>query len=173
MSPFLRPPFRLAVAPLGLGLLVLAACPGEPDEPPALAEGIYAPLGEIRPDATEEQRATFERGREVALRRFTPEQGLGPTMNVTFCGISAVTISAVVVQKIARRRCNRFGGMATASLHGKYKNQPEKSFHHVVVGTAEAIRTFRCCLNGRDHDCYLSVKMENALNLSVPLALPV
>ncbi len=67
-----------------LGFPALAGCPTEPDEPQA-AEGIYAPMGEIRPSATDEEREAFERGREVALRRFAPEDGLGPTMNVTFC----------------------------------------------------------------------------------------
>lgn len=49
------------------------------------ALGLYAPLGEVAPYATPEQRATFERGREVALRRFTTDDGLGPAFNVTSC----------------------------------------------------------------------------------------
>lgn len=66
-------------------LLGLAAC-GAESEPVAFdAEGIFASLGEVMPRATEEQRATFERGRKVAERRFSPEQGLGPTFNVTTC----------------------------------------------------------------------------------------
>ncbi len=67
-----------ALAPL----LALSGCsPG----PAPLARDIYAPLGEIRPDATDSQRATFERGEAVAKRRFSPSEGLGPLMNVTFC----------------------------------------------------------------------------------------
>ncbi|MEM1417786.1 MAG: di-heme oxidoredictase family protein [Myxococcota bacterium] len=64
-------------------VLALAAC-GE-DGPP-LAEGVYGPLGTAVPTATEEQRATFAAGEAVALRRFGPEDGLGPHFNVTFCG---------------------------------------------------------------------------------------
>ena len=50
-----------------------------------IADGIFAELGSPLPSATPEQVATFERGREVALRRFTPEDGLGPEFNLTFC----------------------------------------------------------------------------------------
>ena len=76
----LRRRFQIAM----LGSLPLAAgCPNDP--PPELAKDIYAPLGEVLPTATDEQKATFERGREVALRRFAPSTGLGPTMNVSFC----------------------------------------------------------------------------------------
>ncbi|NOQ83350.1 MAG: hypothetical protein GQ551_05025, partial [Myxococcales bacterium] len=50
-----------------------------------VAEGIFADLGSPLPAATPEQVATFERGREVALRRFTPEEGLGPEFNLTSC----------------------------------------------------------------------------------------
>lgn len=69
----------------------LAACTTEP--PPAslpdthgpVATGVAAPLGEPWPIATAEQRATFARGREVAVRRFSRAEGLGPAFNVTFC----------------------------------------------------------------------------------------
>lgn len=50
-----------------------------------IADGIFAELGEPLPSATDAQRASFERGRRVALRRFTPATGLGPELNVTFC----------------------------------------------------------------------------------------
>jgi len=50
-----------------------------------IADGIFGELGSPLPSATPEQVAAFERGREVALRRFTPEEGLGPEFNVTFC----------------------------------------------------------------------------------------
>jgi len=70
---------------LALGVAItLPACPG-PDEP-RLAEGVFADLGEPLPSATEEQLATFARGRAVALRRFDRETGLGPEFNLTFCG---------------------------------------------------------------------------------------
>ena len=49
------------------------------------ADGIFAELGAPLPSATPEQVAAFERGREVALRRFTREDGLGPEFNLTFC----------------------------------------------------------------------------------------
>ena len=65
--------------------LVTTGCPGPEPEPPKLAEGIFAPLGEVLPSASEEQKETFARGREVALRRFAPSEGLGPIANVTFC----------------------------------------------------------------------------------------
>ncbi|MFV8749660.1 di-heme oxidoredictase family protein [Nannocystaceae bacterium ST9] len=64
--------------------LILVGCP-ESEPEPKLAEGIYAPLGEIRPNATAAQREAFERGREIATRRITPELGLGPLFNVSFC----------------------------------------------------------------------------------------
>ncbi len=75
---------------LGTAAALLAAaclatgCPT--DDPPLPAEGIFAPLGEVIPTATPEQRATFERGREVTIRRFSVADGLGPHFNVSFCG---------------------------------------------------------------------------------------
>ncbi len=51
-----------------------------------IAKGIAAPLGEIIPSATAEQRATFARGLAVLQKRFDLGDGLGPTFNVTFCG---------------------------------------------------------------------------------------
>ncbi len=50
-----------------------------------IADDIMAPLGEPVPYATAEQLATFARGKEVALHRFTRAEGLGPAFNVTFC----------------------------------------------------------------------------------------
>jgi CxxC motif-containing protein (DUF1111 family) len=50
-----------------------------------IAPDISAPLGEIIPSASAEQQATFDRGREVALHRFTRAEGLGPAFNITFC----------------------------------------------------------------------------------------
>ena len=65
----------------------LAACPGDDPEPePEVADVFGQRLGDPVPYATEEQLATFERGHAVALRRFSPEEGLGPIVNVSFCG---------------------------------------------------------------------------------------
>ena len=72
---------RVGVVAL-LSAMVLGGCPGDPKP----AENIYAPLGEPLPTATVEQLETFERGEAVAIRRFTPSEGLGPQFNVTFCG---------------------------------------------------------------------------------------
>jgi CxxC motif-containing protein (DUF1111 family) len=64
-----------------LAIAVAAACdPGD-----QTVRGVFADLGQVMPDATAEQRATFERGKKVALHRFTKAEGLGPTFNVTFC----------------------------------------------------------------------------------------
>ena len=49
------------------------------------APGLYAPLGEVIPTATPEQKAIFEEGEAVSLHRFAPSEGLGPAFNVTFC----------------------------------------------------------------------------------------
>ncbi|MCP3059696.1 hypothetical protein LXT21_12990 [Myxococcus sp. K38C18041901] len=54
-------------------------------EPPRMAQDIFGELGDVLPSATPEQRASFERGRQVVLRRFTPEEGLGPSFNVVSC----------------------------------------------------------------------------------------
>lgn len=63
--------------------IVTTSCSEE--QSPTAAEGIFAELGEPLPSATEEELQAFERGRDVALRRFTREDGLGPELNVTFC----------------------------------------------------------------------------------------
>jgi CxxC motif-containing protein (DUF1111 family) len=83
------PSRRFAAIPLPVLLAAITAFGCETDEAveePAIAEGIFAPLGEVLPSASAEQRATFERGKAVAMRRFKPSEGLGPTFNVTFCG---------------------------------------------------------------------------------------
>ncbi len=66
---------------LFLALTGLLRCAPVQEEP-----AIFGALGEPLPTATEEERATFERGRQVALRRFTPAEGLGPHFNVVSCG---------------------------------------------------------------------------------------
>ncbi len=68
-----------------LVVATLAGCGSASDTGPGMAEGIFAELGAPLPSATPEERAAFERGREAALRRFTPSEGLGPAFNVTFC----------------------------------------------------------------------------------------
>lgn len=65
--------------------LPLVGCPEPSPEPIPRAEGVYAPLGEILPDVTEEQRESFERGLAIAAHRFHPDEGLGPQTNVGFC----------------------------------------------------------------------------------------
>ena len=65
----------------GLALLLLAnGCGSDASD----REG--ASLGDIAADASEAQRATFERGRLVALRRFAAADGHGPPFNVDSCG---------------------------------------------------------------------------------------
>ncbi len=61
--------------------VLLVAC----SDPVPVAEGVYGPLGTAIPTATDVQRAVFERGEEVALRRFAPTDGLGPHFYVVFC----------------------------------------------------------------------------------------
>ncbi len=51
-----------------------------------VAEGIFAELGAPLPSASPQELATFERGREIALHQFAPEEGLGPEFNLTSCG---------------------------------------------------------------------------------------
>lgn len=51
-----------------------------------VAPDIAGDLGDPRPSATPAQREAFKRGKEVALRRFTPVTGLGPEFSLTFCG---------------------------------------------------------------------------------------
>jgi CxxC motif-containing protein (DUF1111 family) len=64
-----------------IAVSVAAACsPG-----PQPATGVFGDMGDVMPSATPEQQATFQRGRAVALHRFTKAEGLGPTFNVTFC----------------------------------------------------------------------------------------
>ncbi len=79
--------FETVVRGVRLALLIGGAlvhgCASDAAAPSA--DGIFAELGAPLPSATPEQVAAFERGREVALRRFTREDGLGPEFNLTFC----------------------------------------------------------------------------------------
>ena len=54
-------------------------------EPVEVAEGALGAMGDPVGWATAEQLEAFDRGREVALRRFDLGDGLGPAFNVTFC----------------------------------------------------------------------------------------
>ena len=78
---------------LATGLvLALTACSNNvapPDEPVGdgpIAEGVSGRMGTAVSHATAEQRAAFERGRDVMQKRFTLADGVGPAFNVTFCG---------------------------------------------------------------------------------------
>ncbi len=75
--------------PWGVALVLCiwgASVPGcAPDTTVEIADGIFGELGSPLPSATPDQVAVFERGRDVALRRFAPEDGLGPEFNLTFC----------------------------------------------------------------------------------------
>ncbi len=52
---------------------------------PQAEQSIFADMGEPLPSATTQQLATFERGRQVAMHRRVPAEGLGPDFNVTSC----------------------------------------------------------------------------------------
>lgn len=86
-----------AVALGGLALFVAgcgcdmmgAPTDGLPDGVPAsdgaIADGIFARLGDPRPSATARQLDTFEAGKIVMQKRFDLADGLGPTFNLVSC----------------------------------------------------------------------------------------
>ncbi|WP_428266300.1 di-heme oxidoredictase family protein [Haliangium sp.] len=78
---------------------------GAPDAgpPDTIPDDIFADLGEPMPSATPVELGIFERGREVALHRFTAAEGFGPHFNVSFC--------------VACHEKPAFGGAA-----GRYRN---------------------------------------------------
>ncbi len=79
----IRAPDGLRAVALAALLVGLSGCAeGHGD----VAADVSAPLGQVVPYASAEQRAIFELGQEVALRRFARADGLGPAFNVTFCG---------------------------------------------------------------------------------------
>jgi len=80
-----RPAPLLPLLGLALATAAVAGCGSSSGSDDSLAEGVFAPLGEIAPGATDAQRNTFERGLDVALHRFDLSEGLGPAFNVTFC----------------------------------------------------------------------------------------
>ncbi|MGF1469778.1 MAG: di-heme oxidoredictase family protein [Sandaracinaceae bacterium] len=75
---FVRP------AALAAAVATVTAC--STPQPQTVPDDVFAELGAIVPYATSEQRAAFERGQAVALRRFTLEDGLGFEFNISFCG---------------------------------------------------------------------------------------
>ena len=60
------------------------------DEDPAqeaeIADIFVSEIGEIAPYASAEDQAAFDRGFELMLHRFEPDEGVGPTSNVVWCG---------------------------------------------------------------------------------------
>ncbi len=88
-KPSIKSRLTLSIA-VGAALCGMFACEEDevtqPREVP-LAEEVFATssLGTIQQGATEEQRETFARGEAIAIKRFSPEEGLGPYFNVTFC----------------------------------------------------------------------------------------
>lgn len=80
-------PMRVALWAVAAALLTTAGCSDDaPTDHGPIADGIMAPMGAPLPSATDEQLQTFERGLQVALRRFDLVDGLGPAFNLTFCG---------------------------------------------------------------------------------------
>lgn len=80
---------RIQATMVGVVTALLTGCPNVPPEV-AMDDGPVAPdisgkLGDPIPSATEEQLATFERGKAVAMRQFTLADGLGPAFNLTSC----------------------------------------------------------------------------------------
>ncbi len=68
------------------GTSVPTPSPSEtPTASPTAELGIFGDLGDPLPQASAEQLATFERGRQIASRVFNKEDGLGPDFNVVSC----------------------------------------------------------------------------------------
>lgn len=78
---------RLNPIVIFLVFLGVSACDDDPkDQVLKIASGSLGIPGTAIPDATEAQLETFARGEAIALRRWRPDEGLGPLINVTFCG---------------------------------------------------------------------------------------
>jgi CxxC motif-containing protein (DUF1111 family) len=72
-----------------IGAAAAAGCSAEDPArpaPAAAAGGLFAPFGEPLPGTDGAARASFDRGRAVALRRFSPAEGVGPEYNAVSCG---------------------------------------------------------------------------------------
>lgn len=72
--------------PAALCAVALCAACDAPDTHGPVAVGVLGRLGQPWPVATDAQRATFQRGLDVSLHRFSRAEGLGPAFNLTFCG---------------------------------------------------------------------------------------
>lgn len=69
-----------------VAVLVTAACSGASADADRASDPLFAEMGEPLPGLDEDVLAAFERGRDVASRRFAQHEGLGPENNATFCG---------------------------------------------------------------------------------------
>lgn len=69
-----------------VAVLVTAACSGASAEADRASDPLFAEMGEPLPGLEDDVLAAFERGRDVAARRFARHEGLGPEVNATFCG---------------------------------------------------------------------------------------
>ena len=95
------PRFYLLIGPLLVLTMTLVGCPdsmpdgnenangngndnANGDEMPLVENG-FGKLGDAMPRATAEQQETFDRGQQVALKRFNRSTGLGPAFNVVSC----------------------------------------------------------------------------------------
>ena len=67
-------------------LSLLFSCSSEFDHPPTIAANIFGEPGTLIPLLADEWQATFEKGEELARKRFTFADGLGPHFNVNACG---------------------------------------------------------------------------------------
>lgn len=66
-------------------LAALAGCGDDDGGGGSTSSDIFGDMGDPLPSASAEQKATFERGRTVALHRFTAAEGLGHDFNATSC----------------------------------------------------------------------------------------
>ena len=69
-----------------VAVLVTAACSGASADAEREGDPLFAEMGEPLPGVDGDVLAAFERGRDVAARRFARHEGLGPEINATFCG---------------------------------------------------------------------------------------
>ena len=79
--------YRLAIVCSASLLLALAACNGGGSSPSEVGPQPQPTLnlGDPITGLTAEERASFDRGRELFRKRFAPSQGLGPLYNATSC----------------------------------------------------------------------------------------
>ena len=79
--------YRLTLIYSASLLLALSACSGGGSSTSEVGQQPQPTLnlGDPITGLTAEERASFDRGREVFRKRFTPSQGLGPLYNATSC----------------------------------------------------------------------------------------